>query len=303
MAETLGEKLKQARKDRGISISEVSEQTRISALYLESIENDDYRPLPGGIFNKGFVRSFAKYIGIDEEEAMQDYAQISARLEGGGEKGSSKYYRPEVLTDDSTGPSMIPTIIFAVIILGLMTWGIFALVNYLESSQSQTAENNTANTNVNTNAVPSNSNVSNSRLPSQPISTDEIKVKITTSASELSITSVVDGKREIQLLNSQVREHLFEAADMVRLNYYKGLADTVELTVNGKKIETPIPPPDYKKNGFEYEINMNNLKQILRDGKINVESANESAATNPTGNDTADGNQNTAQTNANTAAN
>ena len=77
MPESLGEKLRQAREERSISISEVAEQTRISALYLEAIENDDYRTLPGGIFNKGFVKSFAKYVGIDEQEALQDYARLS----------------------------------------------------------------------------------------------------------------------------------------------------------------------------------------------------------------------------------
>ena len=68
MSMTLGEKLRQAREDRGISLSEVAEQTRISPLYLESIENDDYRNLPGGIFNKGFIKTFAKYVGVDEQD-------------------------------------------------------------------------------------------------------------------------------------------------------------------------------------------------------------------------------------------
>ena len=70
MSLTLGEKLRQAREERGISISEVAEQTRISPHYLDSIENDDYRTLPGGIFNKGFVKSYAKYVGIDEQDAL-----------------------------------------------------------------------------------------------------------------------------------------------------------------------------------------------------------------------------------------
>jgi cytoskeletal protein RodZ len=269
MPETLGEKLRQAREEQGISISEVAEQTRISASYLESIENDDYRPLPGGIFNKGFVKSFAKYLGIDEQEAMQDYARISASQENADDKNISKSYRPEVLTDDSSGPSMLPTIILAIIILGLMTWGIFALVNYLEDSQSQTVENNIANNNVKNDNI--NSNVSNTNSASQSIpSTDEINVKVTTTAEELSITAIIDGKRETRLLNAQITEQLFEAEESLTLNYYKGSAESVELTINGKKIETPLPPPNYRKNGFEYEINMTNLKQILLDGKINL---------------------------------
>src|SRR5687768_6323500 len=111
MAETLGEKLRHAREERGLSLSEVADQTRISSLYLESIENDDYRILPGGIFNKGFVKSYAKYVGINEQEALQDYANLVAETAGpAGEE--VKTYRPEVLTDDRSG-SMAPTVITA----------------------------------------------------------------------------------------------------------------------------------------------------------------------------------------------
>ncbi|HEX8367102.1 MAG TPA: helix-turn-helix domain-containing protein, partial [Pyrinomonadaceae bacterium] len=109
MSLTLGEKLRQAREARGISISEVAEQTRISALYLEAIENNDYRTLPGGIFNKGFVKSFAKFVGVDEHEALQDYSRLLA--EQGTDSGDDpKTYRPEVLTDDYSRSSMLPTL-------------------------------------------------------------------------------------------------------------------------------------------------------------------------------------------------
>src|SRR5690606_16278530 len=99
MAETLGEKLRQAREERGISISEVAEQTRISPLYLESIEKDDYKILPGGIFNKGFIKSYAKFIGYDEHQALSEYQKAVAAAEEANEP-DLKVYRPEVLTDD-----------------------------------------------------------------------------------------------------------------------------------------------------------------------------------------------------------
>ena len=88
MSSTLGEKLRQARLERGISISEVAEQTRISPLYLEAIDVDNYKTLPGGIFNKGFVRSYAKYVGVDEQEALQDYSRLVAQNE---EKEEEKF--------------------------------------------------------------------------------------------------------------------------------------------------------------------------------------------------------------------
>ncbi len=268
MAESLGEKLRQARESRSISISEVAEQTRISPLYLESIENDDYRPLPGGIFNKGFVKSFAKYVGVDENVAMQDYARISANQDTSSDEKSSRYYRPEVLTDDSSGPSMLPTVILAAIILGLMTWGTLALVNYLQNRESQTVENNISNSNIKPEKEAANANMNgtseNSTLPSM----DSIKVTMTSTADALSISSAADGKTELRLLNSEVKEQTFEAQESLSLSYYQGLAETVQLTVNGKKIETPLPPPGYRKNAFDYEINKSNLKEILEGGKI-----------------------------------
>lgn len=286
MPESLGEKLRQAREDKGISISEVAEQTRIAGHYLEAIEQDDYRTLPGGIFNKGFVKSFAKYVGVDEQDALEEYARISSSQIVERNENDSLSYRPEVLTDDSSGPSMLPTIIFAVLILGLMTWGIFALVNYLQNTESQTVENNIANNNVKVDESNQNSNTNNANAEDQNIPTDSIKLKITTTAPELAISSVADGKTETRSLNSQVREQVYEADESLSLSYYRGLADTTQLTINGKTIETPLPPPDFKGNGFKYEINMNNLKEILKSGKIAsgappVASTNANAPANP----------------------
>ena len=285
MTESLGDKLREAREERGISISEVAEQTRISALYLESIENDDYRTLPGGIFNKGFVKSFAKHVGIDEQEAMQDYARLMSSQESLIDSNEpTKSYRPEVLTDNNSGPSILPTIIFAVIILGLGTWGIIALVNYLQNRESQTVPNNIAENNVKVDTPNKNSNTNNNLADNGAIpSIDEIKVKVESTAEELSITATIDGKRETRLLNAQIKEQIFEAEESLKLNYYKGSANTVTLTLNGKKLETPMPPPNYRKNGFEYEINLDNIKQVLQNGKIETgapKATNNTAATN-----------------------
>jgi cytoskeleton protein RodZ len=151
MAETLGEKLRQAREERGVSITEVAEQTRISPHYIELIEQDDYRTLPGGIFNKGFVKSYAKYVGVDESEALQDYSRLITAQTGTDANDDPKTYRPEVLTDDRASSSRLPTIIFAFVILGLLTGGVLTLLNYLQSNPSAltTASNSNSATNAN----------------------------------------------------------------------------------------------------------------------------------------------------------
>src|SRR5258706_6386408 len=164
MSLTLGEKLRQAREERGFTISEVAEQTRISSLYLQSIENDDYRTLPGGIFNKGFVKSYAKFVGIGEQEALLDYSQIGSDS-AHGEDSELRRYRPEVLTDDNSAASMTPTIILAVVILAIMTGGILFLVNYLRQPVAPVA-NTAQKTNINAAIeVPANTQPASSTVP------------------------------------------------------------------------------------------------------------------------------------------
>jgi cytoskeletal protein RodZ len=261
MSLTLGEKLRQAREARGISISEVAEQTRISALYLEAIENNDYRTLPGGIFNKGFLKSFAKFVGVDENEALQDYSRLLA--EQGSESGDDpKTYRPEVLTDDYSRSSIIPTLIFAVIILGLLTGGILWGLNYYQNNQTQPAANTNAN-NAN-NAANTNANVNTN---TQPVaSTNEINVEFKTSET-VAVTYWTDGKTANK--NVTAGEALvIKPQQSVKLRYYRGFADKVQLTVNGKQIKPPAAPA--KGAGIEFEITKDNIAQILQSGTVTL---------------------------------
>ncbi|MET0753370.1 MAG: helix-turn-helix domain-containing protein [Pyrinomonadaceae bacterium] len=268
MSLTLGEKLQQAREARGITISEVAEQTRISSLYLECIENNDYRTLPGGIFNKGFVKSYARYVGIDEQEALQDYSRLITEQQG-TQTDEPKTYKPEVLTDDRSSSSSLITIIFAVIILGLMTWGILALVNYLQSEQNPLTANNsnTANANrpnVNTNPLETNTSQTTPSF-------NEIKVELKALGEKVSVEATIDGKKISKEIQSDAVEP-YTAQQSVKLRYYKGFADRVELKLNGKSIKSPPAPA--KGNGVEFEINKNNAAQIYQSGQILTGEAN-----------------------------
>ena len=59
---------------RGVSLDEISAATRISTRFLEAIENDQWDRLPGGVFNRGFIRSIARFLGLDEDSLVAEYA-------------------------------------------------------------------------------------------------------------------------------------------------------------------------------------------------------------------------------------
>ena len=71
---SFGDRLRREREMRGITLDEIAESTKISRRHLEALEKEDFDSLPGGIFNRGFVRSYARYLGIDEDQAVADYS-------------------------------------------------------------------------------------------------------------------------------------------------------------------------------------------------------------------------------------
>jgi cytoskeletal protein RodZ len=70
---SFGEELKRERELREIELREVAEATKVNIRYLEAIERNDFTHLPGGLFNKGFVRAYAQYIGVDPEAMVNAY--------------------------------------------------------------------------------------------------------------------------------------------------------------------------------------------------------------------------------------
>jgi cytoskeletal protein RodZ len=68
-----GSTLRAARERRGVSLRQIAAQTKISVGVLEALERNDISKLPGGIFSRAFVRSYATEIGLDPEEVIEDF--------------------------------------------------------------------------------------------------------------------------------------------------------------------------------------------------------------------------------------
>ncbi len=68
-----GRKLRQARERRGFTLRQISNATKISMLTLEALERNDVARLPGGIFGRGVVRSYALEVGLDPESTIEEF--------------------------------------------------------------------------------------------------------------------------------------------------------------------------------------------------------------------------------------
>jgi cytoskeleton protein RodZ len=68
-----GGRLRQARERRGISLRQISTSTKIAVAALEALERNDISKLPGGIFSRSFVRSYAIEVGLDPDATVQEF--------------------------------------------------------------------------------------------------------------------------------------------------------------------------------------------------------------------------------------
>jgi cytoskeleton protein RodZ len=80
-----GDKFRNEREKKGISLDDVSNVTKIGSRMLQAIEEERFDQLPGGVFNKGFIRAYAKHLGLNDDDAVAQYlaclrqAQIDAQ--------------------------------------------------------------------------------------------------------------------------------------------------------------------------------------------------------------------------------
>jgi cytoskeleton protein RodZ len=129
---SFGERLRREREMRGISLDSIAESTKIGTRLLRALEEEQFELLPGGIFNKGFVRAYAKYLGLNEDEAVADYliaageSSLDPRVIA--EQNDSRIDRSGGDTGNSRAPGfpIIPVLILLIVIAaGLGGWRIY----------------------------------------------------------------------------------------------------------------------------------------------------------------------------------
>ena len=132
-AASIGEQLRLAREARGIGLREICDQTRISVHYLEAIEANDYKRLPGGVFNRSFIKAYAKCVGYDEREAVEGYTRYLR--EHGSEAADEVNTHPvqsKVYTDTPATRSPVLTVVLAIIILAILTAAALAALHWFQ---------------------------------------------------------------------------------------------------------------------------------------------------------------------------
>ena len=136
---TFGERLKRERELREVSLNELTKATRIGPHFLEALENERWEKLPGGIFNRGFVRAIARYLGLDEENLLAEYDLAY---------GETTIPTPAPYENKIPRPPMWVPIVGVLVILGVLAGivagGIYGLRRYAAHRAAKKSSGSTA---------------------------------------------------------------------------------------------------------------------------------------------------------------
>ncbi len=132
---SFGVSLKRERELRGISLHEIAKTTKISVRFLEAIEKNRFDVLPEGVFRKSFIKSYAKYLGMNEEQILHEYdleVQLSTASQSPPEKSSVS------LSESSAGSKRVLLLTLGILLL-LVAAG-FGFYYFTRSSRKGDAE-------------------------------------------------------------------------------------------------------------------------------------------------------------------
>ncbi len=283
---TLGEELRHKREQRGISLAEISEATRIGTRFLKAIETDNFSILPGGIFTRSFIRAYAKHVGMNEDEAIGLYLQQVAgpspdQQDGASEKPApaderSRRFEPVTFRQSPSRTSW-PTIVIGAGIVIFIVIIVIALVKQLNQGAGESGAQPTSTAQKDAPpkpaappatqpsapppGAPAPSAPADHPSPASAVPTGQpLVVKLEAATGDVWIKYQVDDSKPTTLVLKQGQsQDLPPAQTHVTLNYGNRL--TLKLKINNRDANFP---PDTPKFASQVVISRDNFQTFFQ---------------------------------------
>lgn len=239
----LGEMLRAARQDMGVSLAEVEQATKIRQRYLVALEDGDFASLPETIYVIGFLKTYARYLGLDPERTAQLFKEESGRHELPGVQPETRILR-EATKRSGLSPAGVSGVLM---IAGLVLLLFFGYQQYLQIQAAVATPSAVAGTDG---ATPSASSVETPTaivLPTAtppatatptPLTGVTIELKILDSPCWVRVYA--DDKMLFQGTLQPGDKRVWQGREYVRLRV--GYAPSADITYNGQHLGT-LPAP------------------------------------------------------------
>jgi cytoskeletal protein RodZ len=238
-ADSLGEQLRRAREARNLTLRELSDQTRISRRHLEAIEANDFKQLPGGIFNRSFIKSFARAVRFNEDEAVRAYQRVARERGETFDDVPTTRQASRIYMDDVPTRSPALTAALSLVILVIISLGVYAGLHYYRRSErpNATAQNNSPRQNAQ--PAQTTSQPANAATVANAPATAGLKIVVRAKGEDVWLRSTVDAQppSDVTLKPEQTRE--INADQTLKLEYARVKASALEVTINGRPATVP----------------------------------------------------------------
>jgi cytoskeletal protein RodZ len=273
---TLGQQLKQSREEKGISLQEIAESTHISIRFLQAIENDAYDVLPGGVFNRAFVRKFARRVGFDEEQAVNLYQEQWQEQGGEPERG----YQLGIDEPDfrqSSGNGLVLSFV-ALIVIGSLAYAAYqyftptgsggsavAGLNTMASPSVTPTPSATPEATASPSSSPPGSPTPGATASPTPSPTPEapagaMRVQLTAPDEEVWLKIKPDGKEAKQMTLQPGESREFDVSEEVILSI--GRVQSLKIAINGRNMDfVRLLSNPKATRAFNVKINKDNYQQ------------------------------------------
>jgi cytoskeletal protein RodZ len=265
----IGRTLEASRKERGLSLQDVEEATKIRTRYVEALENGDFDALPDRIYVQGFLKSYATFLGLDGEELVREFRGSATERPAHVPSASGEFERPIRHPGGLSTPARrratnatFITLSLAVIFLIALV-GVFYFVGReaqltgdrveplpgdaapatdgapeepgpaLEPTEPTTSEATEPTTNETTDQDPGDASGGSTIGSSGEVEGDSIVATVSVSDTEVWISIRSDGELEFQGLVQPGFVQSFESQQSLVIT--SGNAGAVELEVNGQE--------------------------------------------------------------------
>jgi cytoskeletal protein RodZ len=229
----LGTLLKKAREEKGLSLDDIQEETKIRKKYLEAIEENNFEILPGNVYLKVFIKGYAREVGINYQALLENYEILNIKEEK--ESNLQKDYLNGTKVSSGSknkerkNPLKIIFIILLILFLGAAAVYTYQYINSSEirllnqqSSQEENIEENSELLAVEENS----SEEASAENEGESNDSEESETNNSTNNSEIDLNSLTDEDDNINLMDSfdssEVTEENTEIIDQNNFNETEG---------------------------------------------------------------------------------
>ena len=255
-----GGTLRAARERRGLSLRQIASATKISMMTLEALERNDLARLPGGIFSRAFVRSYALEVGLDPEAAIQEFmGQFPQDSVAAGHPIASQIEDHEAVESDRRAAStLVRLVAISVPIAAVVLY--FGMLGRPLSRPEPHSSAAVAPPEI---APPPAAQPEPAPAPAPaaapaaaPVPADRLMVQVLATRTSW-ITAIVDGRRVVQRMFQPGEEQTFEVHKEIVLT--TGDAGGVAVVFNG----APTKPLGASGQVVTTRVNLTNFKDYL----------------------------------------